>query len=57
MQLLHKKSSTMETTLTIFKQRKQLTRNLKFHPDTAAIFSQMVKTLIPWHLTHNMTSR
>ena len=56
MQLLHKKSSAMETTLTIFKQRKQLTWNLKFHPDTAAIFSQMVKTLIPWHLTHNMTS-
>ena len=29
----------------VFKQRKQLIWNLKFHADTAAIFSQMNKTL------------
>ena len=29
----------------VSKQRKQLIRNLKFHADTAAIFSQMNKTL------------
>ena len=30
----------------VFKQRKQLIWNLKFHADTAAIFSEMNKTLI-----------
>ena len=29
----------------VFKQRKQMMWNLKFHADTAAIFSQMNKTL------------
>ena len=29
----------------VFKQRKQLTWNLKFHADTAEIFSRMSKTL------------
>ena len=29
----------------VFKQRKQLIWNLKFHADTAAIFSQINKTL------------
>ena len=32
-------------TLKVFKQRKQLIWNLKFHADTATIFSQMNKTL------------
>ena len=32
-------------TSTVFKQRKQLIWKLKFHADTAAIFSQMNKTL------------
>ena len=44
----------------VLKQRKQLISNLRFHADTAAIFSEMKKTLkltIPWYLLHNMTSR
>ena len=44
----------------VFKQRKQLIWKLKFHADTAAIFSQMNRTLkftIPWYLLHSMTSR
>ena len=43
----------------VFKQRKQLIWNLKFHADTVAIFSQMnknVKFTMPWYLLHNMTS-
>ena len=32
-------------TLRVFKRRKQLIWNLNFHADTAAIFSQMNKTL------------
>ena len=43
----------------IFKQRKQLIWNLTFHADTAAIFSQINKTVkftILWYLLHNLTS-
>ena len=40
---LHKECSVKEhyITLKVFKQRKQLIWNLKFHADTAAVFSQM----------------
>ena len=45
--LLHKECSMKEryNTSNVFKQRKQLIWNLRFHADTAAIFSQMNKTL------------
>ena len=46
----------------VFKQKKTnvFGWNLKFRADTAAIFSQMKKTLkfmIPWYLLHNITPR
>ena len=43
----------------VFKQSKQLIWKLKFHADTAAIFSQMNKKskfTITWYLLHNITS-
>ena len=45
--LHHKECSIKErdNTSKVSKQRKQLIWNLKFHADTAAIFSQMNKTL------------
>ena len=45
--ILYKECSIKErdNTSKVSKQRKQLIWNLKFHADTAAIFSQMNKTL------------
>ena len=45
---LHHKDCSMKerySTKKVFKQRKQLIWNLKFHADTAAIFTQMNKML------------
>ena len=42
---LHHKDKERYNIKKVFKQRKQLIWNLKFHADTAAIFSQMNETL------------
>ena len=52
--LLHKECSMKEryNNSKVFKQRKQLIWNLKFHADTVVIFREMNKTLkftIPWY--------
>ena len=46
-------------TWTVFRQRKQHNWKLMLHADTAAIFSQMNKTLkfkIQWFFLYNMTA-